>query len=290
MNILFTGRGGAGSWTVRAEQVGQALGARVQPLASVEDCNRADVIVVVKRIPEQLLERIRRSGRPWVYDIVDAYPQPTCASWKKPEAIGWLDTTIERLRPSAVIWPNARMRDDLVEERRWQHVEVPRGAVIPHHHRPGIRKNPVRERIARIGYEGAPAYIDGWRSAIERQCQRIGAEFVLNPSHLADVDVVLALRDKNHSGYPQRQWKSNVKLANAHGSGTPFIGLPEPGYKETGSRAEQWAETEQELAIALDFLAPQWVRRAQRAAFLKAALPVETVAQQYREFLCALKS
>lgn len=290
MSILFTGRGGAGSWTIRAEQIGRALGARVQAMATVEDCSRADVIVVVKRIPEQLLERICCSRRPWVYDIVDAYPQPECSGWKKPKAIEWLDTTIERLRPSAVIWPNERMRDDLANELRWWNKTAPRSAVIPHHHRPGLRVNPIRERIARIGYEGASAYIDGWRDAIERQCKRLGAEFVLNPPHLADVDVVLALRDKNHSGYPQRHWKSNVKLANAHGSGTPFIGLPEPGYKETGTGAEQWAENEQELAIALDFLAPQWVRREQSAAFLKAALPVERVAQQYREFLCALKS
>ena len=290
MNILFTGRGGAGSWAIRAEQIGQALGARVQPLAGLEDCSRADLIVVVKRIPEQLLERIRRSGRPWVYDIVDAYPQPECSGWKKPAAIAWVDTTVERLRPSAVIWPNERMRDDLTEELRWQAKPAPRGVVIPHHCRPGLRVNPIRDRITRIGYEGAPSYIDGWRSAIERQCQRLGAEFVLNPSHLADVDVVLALRDKNHCGYPQRHWKSNVKLANAHGSGTPFIGMPEPGYKETGSGAEQWADNEQELAIALDFLAPQWVRREQSAAFLKAALPLDRVAQQYRDFLCALKS
>jgi len=290
MKILFTGRGGAGSWTIRAEQIGAALGAKVIPMASLDDCQAADVIVVVKRIPEPLLERIRRSGRPWVYDIVDAYPQPECAGWKRHKAIGWLDTKLEELRPSAVIWPNERMRDDLAGERRWYAVDAPRGAVIPHHHRPDIRVNTIRERIARIGYEGAPSYLDGWRGAIDRQCARIGAEFVMNPSHLADVDVVLALRDKNHAGYPQQAWKSNVKLANAHGSGTPFIGMPECGYTETAAGLERWVRTEEELAIALDALAPQAVRAETSRQFLKKALPINVAARLYMDFLCALKS
>lgn len=288
MNVLFTGRGGAGSWAIRGEQIGRELGALVQPMASLEECSRADIIVVVKRIPDPLLERIRRSGRPWVYDIVDAYPQPECSTWNKSASLAWLDATLERLRPNAVIWPNQRMQSDFEED--WRTADIPRGVSIPHHHRPGIAQNPIRERIERIGYEGSPAYIEGWRKAIDRQCKRIGAEFVLNPKRLADVDVVLALRDKKHSGYPQMHWKSNVKLANAQGSGTPFVGVPEPAYRETCSGAEVWAEFEHDLAFALDRHQPQNLRRALSVSLMRAALPVEHIAQRYRDFLCALKS
>lgn len=129
---------------------------------------------------------------------------------------------------------------------------------LPHHHRPGIARNPIREEIRKVGYEGSPQYINQWRPHIEAECQRIGAEFVVNPPRLADVDVVLALRDAK--GYAPRFWKSNVKLANAHGSGTPFIGCRESGYIETASGAEYWADNPVELRVAMDWLKSQSAR------------------------------
>lgn len=278
MNLLFTGKGTSGSFKIRAEQLGAAMGAQVVPMASVEDCRRADVIVVVKRVPDSLLQNIRASGRPWVYDIVDAYPQPACGTWGEIESKAWLKEHLARLKPDAAIYPNDRMR-----------VDAGHGTVLYHHHRPGIQLNPIRKEIKRIGYEGAPGYVDGWRKAIDAQCARIGAEFVINPLNLADVDVVLALRDKNHAGYPQRMWKSQVKLANAHGSGTPFIGMPEPGYQETASGCEYWASNDEELGLALDWLVPQSTRRHVSEKFLKSAITVEQVADQCKCWIEALK-
>lgn len=110
------------------------------------------------------------------------------------------------------------------------------------------------------------------------------------PASLADVDVVLALRGSWWNGYAQQHWKSNVKLANAHGSGTPFIGAPEDGYLETAAGAEYWATCESDLARALDWLESEQARKSVQQRFLKAALPVEKVAEQYREVLCALRS
>lgn len=278
MNLLFTGKGTSGSFKIRAEQLGAAMGAPVVPMASLADCRAADVIVVVKRAPDALLQSIRASGRPWVYDVVDAYPQPACGSWGETESKAWIKEHLARLKPNAVIYPNERMSKD-----------AGGGKVLYHHHRPGMQRNPIRKEIKRIGYEGAPSYIDGWRKAIEAQCARIGAEFVINPVNLADVDVVLALRDKNHAGYPQRMWKSNVKLANAHGSGTPFIGMPEPGYQETASGCEYWATDGEELGRALDWLAPQSTRQHVSAKFLESAITVERVAEQCKCWIEALK-
>lgn len=279
MKLLFTGRGTSGSWAVRGAQLGRAMGARVVPMASLEDCRWADVIVVVKRVPAELLQRIRQSGRPWIYDIVDAYPQPLCSSWGETESKAWLKEHLAGLLPDCIVWPNQRMKADYSAG----------GKVIYHHHRPEIRRNPIRPRISSIAYEGAPSYIAGWMPAIEQQCRRIGAEFVLNPDSLAHVDVVLALRDNNHAGYPQRAWKSNVKLANAHGSGTPFIGLPEPGYEETASGCEYWATNAEELGTALDWLESQSAREQVSERFLQAALPVGRIAKEYWSWIEALR-
>ena len=257
------------------------MGARVVRMASLEDCQWADVIVVVKRLPADLLQRIRQSGRPWIYDIVDAYPQPGCSAWDRQEAVSWAQAHLAALAPSAVVWPCRQMSMDVSGEME--------GKEIYHHHRPGIRRNPVRDTIKKVGYEGSPGYIQGWLPAITKACRRIGAEFVLNPAELADVDVVLALRDGAHAGYPQRSWKSNVKLANAHGSGTPFIGMREPGYEETATGLEHWATNEAELELAIAHLQAKSSREPVSEAFLQAALPIERIAKEYRQWIEALR-
>lgn len=280
MKVLFTGRGRSGSWTIRGEQVGAALGATVKPDATLEDCRAADVIVAVKRIPAQLLANIHASGKPWVYDIVDAFPQPQSSTWSRAHCLDWLNETIRALRPTAVIWPTARMQDDF--GGGWK--------VIYHHHRPGLAINPIRESIQVIGYEGSEKFLEGWMPAIEAECQRLGARFEVNPARLADVDIVLALRGPRWSGYATENWKSNVKLANAHASGTPFIGMPEAGYEETRTGAEYWVKTPEQLSQALKWLEAQSAREEVASRFLAAALPVERVAKEYQAMLCALKS
>jgi hypothetical protein len=279
VKVLFTGTGTSGSWQIRGMQMAAALGARAIPRATSAQCREADVIVAVKRVPADLLAEIRSSGRPWLWDVVDAYPQPACGTWNKEEALQWLRQRVAELGPTEVIWPNRRMQQD---------AGIP-GLVLYHHHRPAIRINPIRARIEAVGYEGSPAYIAGWRAEIEAECARIGARFVVNPTQLADVDVVLAMRDTKHAGYPQRHWKSNVKLANAHGSGTPFIGMPEDAYMETRTGAEYWATTPQEIGPALGWLASQSAREEVQERFLQAAISVKTAAQQLRDYLCAFK-
>lgn len=257
----------------------QAMGAVAAPMATLEQCSAADVIVAVKRIPEQLLTTIRKSGKPWAWDCVDAYPQPACSGWDREQAMRWLRAEIARLKPGLVIWPNARMQED-----------AGHGEVIYHHHRPGIEINPIRDRMDVIGYEGSEKFIHSWRPAIEAECRRIGARFVVNPQRLADVDVVMALRGDGWNGYPQARWKSNVKLANAHGSGTPFIGAPEDGYIETACGGERWASSLQQLSAALDELANQATRQQVQVQFLHHSLPIEEAAKRYEEVLCALRS
>lgn len=281
MKLLLTGRGTSGSWAVRGEQLGAACGATVKQAATVEQCSAADVILAVKRVNDPLLQSLRKSGRPWVFDVVDFYPQPHCTGWTRSEAVAWVKSQIARLAPAAVVWPNRRMREDC-------DTGLP-GLVLPHHHRPGIAVNPVRHSVQTVGYEGAAQYLGHWRGAIEAECARRGWKFVVNPPRLADLDIVVAVRAPEFSGYAQFHWKSNVKLANAHGSGTPFVGQRECGYLETASGCEYWAEEPGKLRTCFDWLESQETRELISDRFREAAYPVDKAAAELTNFLAAVR-
>lgn len=278
MRLLVTGRGTSGSWQIRGEQLGAELCATVRPLATVEDCRSADMVVAVKRMNLATLAAIRASGRPWVWDMLDAYPQPACSEWTRGESIVWAKREINLHQPTAVIWPNARMREDCDPG-------LP-GIVLRHHHRPGIKVNPVRPEVKSVGYEGAAAYLGAWRGTIEAECHRRGWTFSVNPDHLASLDIVLAVRDSG--GYAGRHWKSAVKLANAHGSGTPFIGQQEAGYLEAATGAEYWTEDQAGLRVCFDWLEAQSTREQVADRFRQRAYTVEAAAADLQGFLCGL--
>jgi|SRR6188768_965435 len=279
MKILVTGKGSAASWIIRGEQIGRALGATVKPHATVQDIRAHDVVFVVKRVPTELLQALRRADRPWVYDIVDAYPQRIGEFMNQRMAISWVHDWLAQLNPTRVIWPNDRMQADCAAV-----VGMP-GDVIYHHARPGIAANPIRPRILRVGYEGRPAYLEGWHETIERECKRIGAEFVVNPAQLADVDVVFALRGSQWRSYPSVHWKSNVKLANAQASGTPIICSREAGYIETHTGGEYWCDTPEELRTALAWLETQDARTSAAQWLRTKPWPLVEHAEQVREVL-----
>jgi len=269
----MAGSGRSGSWVIRGQQLAEAIGADVCTNGAV---GAADMVIGVKRVADSLASAAR--GR-LVWDVVDAYPQPRGNEWGESECKSWLVGEVRRIRPKAVIAATQRMAQDC------KGLGIP-VLYLPHHHRPGIARNPIRERIEVVGYEGGENYIGRWRAVIEEECARIGARFVINPSRLADVDVVLALRDSH--GYAPRNWKSNVKLANAHGSGTPWIGCREAGYIETAAGTEYWADTPSELRVALNWLSDQSAREQVSDRFVAAAFPVEKAAEVLWNFLKGL--
>lgn len=279
--ILITGNGTAGSWHCRGAQIGEVLEATVAPHATLGDFKAASLVLVVKRVTDERLAALRAAGTPWVLDVVDGYPQPMANEWDEFEAVDWFRRRLAYLKPDGVIWPNKRMGEDVG-------FKGPQ-AVIYHHHRPGIRSNPIRKHVECIGYEGSSRYIEPWRGHIDAECSKRGWRFVLNPSSLSDMDIVLALRGGRWNGYVSQHWKSNVKLANAHGSGTPFVGSPENGYTETASGAEYWATNLASLRMSFDFLTDQSSREAVSDRFRQRAYSVTQAAQDYREFLCAAK-
>lgn len=274
MSILFTGRGTSGSWQIRGVQLGRAMGATVMPEA--RDVAAHDVAVLVKRPTPDLLQRLRRAEVPTVWDIVDAWPQPVGNDWGRSQSLGWLGQTAASIRPAAIVAATRAMAWDC----RGLGVPV---LHLPHHARPGLRRNPIRAEVHTVGYEGGEQYIARWRPAIEAECARRGWAFVTQPAELADVDIVLALRDA--TGYAPRKWKSNVKLANAQGSGTPVVCCREAGYLETQGGGEQWADTPAQLARAFDILTPLSARRNAAAKLLAAAPQLQTIADTYSTWL-----
>lgn len=273
MKILFTGKGGkSGSWQMRGEQIGAAMGADIRPMTGSAGY---DVTVVVKRTPPELVSRLQCK---WVWDLVDFYPQPHAYDWTRHEAINWVRGRITSLKPTAIIWPNQKMREDC-------DTGLP-GLVLPHHHRIGIGSNPIRKEVKTVGYEGAPAYLGQWRPILEQECAKRGWRFVVNPPSLAELDIVVAFRDG--SGYVGRNWKSAVKLANAQASGTPFVGQQEAGYLEQATGAEYWADTRSQLSMSFDWLVDQSAREAISDRFRQKAFPVEHAAKLLKGFLSGL--
>lgn len=273
MNLLFTGRGTSGSWQIRGVQLGRSVGAAVVPNAL--DVAPYDIAVLVKRPTAELLQRLRRANVRILWDVVDAWPQPAGNEWTEARCRAWLEEMVAMIRPAGIVAATQAMAEDC------ECFGVPVLA-LPHHARPGLRTNPIRP-VKVVGYEGGEQYIARWRPVIEAECARRGWRFVTQPEELAEVDIVLALRDS--SGYAPRNWKSNVKLANAQGSGTPVICGRETGYLETASGAERWADTPEELAAALDSLEPTAERFAVSRRLKEVAPDIDSVAATYLAWL-----
>lgn len=272
MTILFTGRGTGGSFAIRGEQLGRAVGAVVQPNAL--DVGGYSLAVIIKR-PGDVLARLQAMQVPIVYDVVDAWPQPTGNDWGAQECKAWLAQQVEKIKPVGIVAATQRMAADC-------NFGVPVLA-LPHHHRPGLLRNPIRETVRTVGYEGGEQYLGRWRKFLELECAHRGWQFVVNPPSLADLDIVVAMRDQ--SGYAAKHFKSNVKLANAQGSGTPVILSPESGYKETACGAELWAETQADMKIALDQLEGYAERVERSEQLLKASITIDSVAATYTAWL-----
>lgn len=280
MRILVTGRGSSGSWKIRGEQLGRAIGADVRPRTL--EVAGYDLVVVVKRIDYALACTLNERGITWVWDILDSFPQRPGERLDEAQARSWLKTQLDKFKPTAVVWPNARMMKDAAFKGQQ--------IVLYHHARPGVFSNPIRKNITAIGYEGAVRYLEEYQKFFEQLCAKHGWSFVTAPATLADVDVVVAFRGKAWNGYAQKRWKSNVKLANAQASGTPFVGSDEDGYLETQSGGEIFCKSQDQIEEALDGLRDQSVRLTKAEMMRPHAPLLPAIADEYKQWLTQLKS
>lgn len=278
MKVLVTGRGTSGSWAIRGEQLGRAIGADVIPQAL--DVGGYDLAVLVKRPHGDLVQRLRRMDVPIVWDVVDAYPQPAGNSWNQGQCMAWLAEQVAHIRPAGIVAATRAMADDCAQ------FGIPVLA-LPHHAWEGQGTCVIQREVRVIGYQGGGQYLGRWRPFLQAQCARRGWRWMENPPSVAAMDIVIAVRDAD--GYAPRRWKSNVKLANAQGCGTPFIGGREAGYLETASGGELWADTDREMVEALDALTSM-AARVDASARLSAAKPkLPKIAQTYADWLRGLR-
>ena len=218
VRALFTSRSSAGAWQVRGVQMA-ATRANWRALNDPTDTDLAacDLLCVVKRPDPALIARARRRGKAIVYDIVDAWAQPDDGlRYTTPAQARTLFAPVWRaIGADGYVFPTRRMAQDLGSLVR-------RGITLYHHHRPDIERNPVRSRVRTVGYEGGD-YLGEWRGRFEAACAARGLRFVSNPPRYTDLDIVILARGGAHGSFLARSYKSNIKLANAYGSGTPAL-------------------------------------------------------------------
>jgi hypothetical protein len=218
VRVLFTSKSSAGAWQIRGEQIaGTRTNWHAKNRPDADDIAACDLLCVVKKPDSAVIEAARSMGKPIVYDIVDAWAQPedglkytNLAAARELFGPAW-----RALRADAYVFPTRRMQLDLGGLVR-------HAITIYHHYWPQLEANPMRDPVQVVGYEGAD-YLGGWRQVIDKACASRGLRFVANPPRYTDMDVVVIARGGEHGNFLASNYKSNVKLANAIGSGTPAL-------------------------------------------------------------------
>lgn len=215
MKIAIVGKPNKGSWQIRGPQLVLAL----RKLGHDVDCYdvrrvpypKADRVIYVKRgIPPSWPDHVQ------VYwDMVDFWYQPGQENLGREEAISlaasYAPPHVKRIAATQ------RMASDVG------------GVTLYHQFRPGLVSHPPRDKARKpvVLYEGNPRYLGDYRRYLEKHC-----DFVLQEAPWR-CDAVLSVRDVPFNGYMSRNWKSNVKAANAMAMGRILITDAEVGVTET---------------------------------------------------------
>ncbi len=219
MNVLMLGNG-KGSWIMRGQQLGAALGARVTSSPTAADFGWSDVVVLVKRAGAVFATQAHQADRPVVWDALDFWSQPRDHRLSASQAKALLHAQIRVIKPALVIGATEAM------------AQACDGVYLPHHSWEGLVPTPARELVSVVGYEGNPTYLGKWAPAIKAECQRRGWTFVVNPPDLRLIDLFVAFRDDPWDGWICREWKSGVKVVNAMAAGRPIISQPSAAVRE----------------------------------------------------------
>lgn len=283
--VCFLGYEHLGSWKIRGEQIAEQ---KKDWLATSEITEKLldefEIFCVVKYLKPGWGEILKKHKKIVIIDVVDGWKQPADNArvknlrhaqrlfrkrWRKWKFV------------DAFIFPTMAMREDL-------HTLVPLSSVIYHHFRPGMKINPVRPDVRSIGYEGSPEFLDNWRGILEKYCSECNIDFSINPNSLSSVDIGIAARGNEHDCYLTRRYKSNVKLANFYGSGTPCaVQYDQDAYHETDCGAVRFFQNENDLVTVLDLLRENYeTRKRIHEEFIRAShdYDVRRIADQYERF------
>lgn len=280
--LVMIGNGKSGSWKIRGEQLGRAMGARLMTREVDIDSIRkySGPCIFVKRPRFDIVDEAKFRKRKVIWDCVDFWRQPEMNN----DLFAAKNCALEivgRMKPDLIICATNQQMFDFMEAG----ITVPM-RVLHHHARPGQQVNEIRKNITVIGYEGAEDYLSQSASKIKSMCRDLGCEFIVNPSSLAQLDVVIAMRFGSARGIVPRNWKSNVKIANAQATGTPVIANAECGYKETTKHAF-WAESVNELEETLHAITDHSIRLEKSVALLQEGerFTLEETAEKYKRII-----
>lgn len=273
-NILVVGTNGHGSFQVRGHQLGAAIGARVTTKPTSTDWSWADVVVLIKHAALQFGEQANRARVPLIWDVLDFWQQPE----ENEASIADLVRQVHRVRDAVgiqtLIGATQQMAQDIG------------GVCLPHHSRPGLSPAPIRAESKVIGYEGQGKYLGPWLSILEKACAVLGAEFVVNPEDLRELDVVVSFRGGKWDGAICRQWKSGVKCVNALAAGRPVLSQPCAALEEigvTGALVDDPATMPAQLQRLMN---PEFRQAAyEHSVIHAAAFSLETIAGRYRSII-----
>ena len=263
---------GKGSFAMRGQQLGAALGARVVNAPTPADWCWADVAVLIKRAALAHAKAARLAGVSVIWDALDFWRQPADNDKSESDARQLLASHVRDIAPILSIGATRAMADALG------------GVYLPHHTWPGLTGSPVRSVVEVVGYEGNASYLGTWRKALERACARRGWRLVINPPDLRDLDIIVALRDGQWDGWMCREWKSGVKIGNAIAAGRPLITQASAAQRELAP-VGTLIETVEELEGALDVWSPAAARALALRQSSAASLTLPSVAADYRILL-----
>lgn len=281
MTIAFVGYEGKGAWQIRAKQIAPLIEARVDPL--LVKPTKCKAVILIKMPENPLLARIRKFNLPIIWDPQDCWPQndkKNMSNNDRDSMLEWFDTSLKHVNPQLVIAASSKMQEDCISLGF-------KSEIIHHHCRPKIKINPIREQVSTVGIEGTPKQIGNWASRLENICKSLGFGFAANLDATRDAlhtfDILVSQRE--HTGYASKNWKSNVKLANAHGSGTPSIFTREQSYTDTALGCELWADTEDEIVENLLKLKDYELRKSIHEKFLTHTQTIDNIANQYKQLI-----
>lgn len=280
MKITFVGHESKGTWVIRAKQIAPYINAKLDANFTNDNC---DIIILIKKPEQKILEKIIKSNIPIIWDIQDCWPQTlnkNLGNAPREEFLKYFEDLLGNIRPNVVLATSTQMKKD-IENFGYESV------IINHHHRKSISINPLREKLQVVGIEGSPFQIGTWEKKLNRICNSLNLKFRANLNtavdKLAKFDVVINIRD--NTGYAARYWKSNIKLANAHGSGTPAVCSREQSYLDNATGYEKWADTVDEIVAAIDELRPYEIRKEIHENFLKNKISLDDIGKEYQKMI-----
>jgi len=281
MKIGFIGHESKGTWQIRARQIAPYLNA---DLDSNMNNLKYDLVILIKTPSPDLINRIKQNKIPVVWDVVDFWPQRidrTLSNLNKDQIMNWVKPVLGSVDPKHIITATNTMKID------FESLGYKNCTTIYHHHRPKIKINPINKLCQTIGIEGSIGQYGSWIEKLKIISKKLHMKFTTNHSTLDDLlhtfDIVIAQRD--FTGYAPKNWKSNIKLANAHASGTPGIFNTEQGYKETACGYEFWADTVDEIVECIEKLRSYDLRQNIHENFLKNTISIEQVIEQYKSLI-----